>query len=103
MSNRSIGDEFEQKVSNLLNLPLTAKSGGHWDNADMATRKTLLECKYRSDESLTGALDHIKKLKKQAEKHMKEWIYVRGTPTESFVILSLDYFAELMSDGEISL
>lgn len=100
MSNRSIGDKFEQEISNLLEIPVTVKSGGHWDNADMDSGKVLIECKLTNKAGFSGTVDHIKKLKIQADKALKEWVYIRRTPDETYVIVSLDYFSELTNNGK---
>lgn len=100
---RDKGDRFEKEVANKLNLETTAKSGGHWDDADLyAYNKShplslfIIECKYKEVDWLRPVKSEIKKVMKQAEKINKDWMYVQGNNAGDFVVMSLDALAELL-------
>lgn len=95
MSNsRKIGDEFEEEVANKLGLRTNAKSGGHWDNADLSSKNVLIECKVKSVPFLRSNKAEIQKVINQANKHYKDWVYIQKTDGGTFVVCSLDFFVE---------
>lgn len=98
MDNRAIGDKFEEYVSNLLGIRTTAKSGGHWDNADLANKHVLIECKVKHVPFFKPVKKEIQKVMNQAVKHGKEWAYIQRTDGGDFVVCSLDFFAEVTNE-----
>lgn len=97
MSNRSVGDELEDKICQKFNVQKTAKSGAHWDNADLVNNNVLIECKVKNDcSSFRCPKSELSKLKKQANRSSKDWIYVmQDANGEVYVLTSLDYFQEI--------
>jgi hypothetical protein len=103
MNTRAKGDKLERKVANLLDLETTAKSGGHWDNADLTTRDPnhplrdfVIECKYKDIPWLRPVRSEIEKVQAQAKKGFKDFIYIQENQAGDFVIMSLDALASLI-------
>lgn len=95
---RAKGDELEKKVSQDLNINKTTNSGAKWDNADLTNKKYIIECKVKSKDGFQPCKAEIKKLKAQALKHSKEWIYVQKTNTGMYAVLDYNFFLELLQD-----
>lgn len=75
---RQVGDQFEKEVAQALGAELTARSGAHWDDADIKIttgplKDFVIECKYKSVPFLRPNKKEILKLQEQAKKQMKEW------------------------------
>lgn len=96
MNNREIGDKFEEELLALLpGTTRTAMSGAFWDNADLVGNTIMIEAKVRDKESFSPRASEVKKLKKQAFKHSKEWVYIQKTNNGSYALMDLNLFAEL--------
>ena len=90
------GYEFEERLEDLLDgLKRTAKSGGHWDNADLANEFTLVEAKVKSLDNFRAPKGELTKLKNQAEKHGKDWVYIQKNDSGEYALLDLRFFITL--------
>jgi hypothetical protein len=100
MNKRQVGDEFEKYIAKLLpELNITARSGAHWDNADLTGPGVIIEAKVKNKPRLTISWNEIVKLKKQAEKHTVDWIYaVKDSNDKKYAICDLDFMIELLED-----
>lgn len=103
-SSRETGDEFETEVAKLLRFKGTANSGAIFDDADLRPingKPVILEAKVKNT-SRTHTMVvrcEIDKVKKQADKIGKDWIYViRDISGNRHVICDLDFFAEATED-----
>lgn len=97
MNTRDLGDKLEKDLENLLGMRRTAKSGAHWDNADLSSRSLLIEAKVKNTAKwLQPSRAEIIKLIKQAKAVGKEWAYVQRNSAGDFVVLDLNFFAELI-------
>ena len=93
---KEIGNELEKKISSALGINRTTNSGAKWDNADLANRKLIIEAKVKMDKaSFSAPKSELKKLKREAEKHGKDWLYFQKNQTGIYVLLDLDTFLEL--------
>jgi hypothetical protein len=99
-SSRSVGDELEKKISKVLGLKRTAMSGAYWDNADLANADLMVEAKVKNtQDNFRAPKKEISKLKAQAEKVGKDWLYIQQVSTgEVFVLTSLDILATIAEE-----
>ncbi len=98
MNKRQKGDEFEKQLSRLFSIRLTAKSGAHWDNADLATETVLIEAKVKDVPFFKPSKREVEKVIAQANKHGKDWVYIQKTNGGTFVLCSLDFFEEVSEE-----
>lgn len=98
---REIGDELEEKVSKDLGLRKTCNSGAKFGNGDLSNHNFIVECKVKNGaDSLASCGSEIKKLKSQARKVFKDWLYVQQTATSAYVVLDYDVFIELWEKAQ---
>lgn len=100
MDRQKVGNQFEQEIATLLKFRQTVNSGAMFHDADLRPengKPVIAEAKLRrTSGAISGvARTDVEKLKRQAEKIGKDWIYaVRGKSGESYVICDLNFFAE---------
>lgn len=97
---REAGDDFEDHILSKLGpgFKKTAGSGSVYKNGDIQHRNLIVECKFRSDDtSFSFPKTEAEKLKKQADKECKDWIYIKqiNKKTQPFVLMDLNTFLEL--------
>jgi len=98
MNKREIGDEFEKQVAYDLGIQKTNMSGAKFDNGDLASKETIIECKVKGKSGFQACGSEVKKVITQALKHNKEWLYIQKTATDSYVVLDYNYFLELWTN-----
>jgi len=91
---REEGEEFEKDLANRFGIKTTAKSGAHWDNADLSTHTLLIEAKVRHEPFFKPSKKELEKLIAQASKHCKDWAYIQKTDGGTFVVCDLEFFTE---------
>lgn len=96
---REKGDELEDQVAYDLGIKKTNGSGAKFDNADLANREVIVECKVKGKPGFQACGSEIKKVIAQAQKHNKEWLYIQQTDTGSYVVLDYNYFLELWTNS----
>lgn len=92
---REIGDELEDKISADLGINKTTNSGAKFDNGDLTDKKLIVEAKVKSKSSFSIPKGELSKLKKQADKHGKDWIYVQKNLSGTYVLMDYNTFLEL--------
>lgn len=99
-NNREKGDKLEDQVAYDLGIKKTNNSGAKFDNGDLTDRNHIIECKYKTSPngSFIGSAAEINKLKKQAGKHDKEWIYIQQNNTSTYVLMDYNFFMTLWQD-----
>lgn len=95
---REKGDKLETRIANLMNIWKTNNSGAKFDNADLANRKIIIECKYKDIPWFRPEKKEVKKLIQQSKKNMKDWIYIQENRAGTFVLLDLETFIELTEE-----
>lgn len=100
---REVGDEFEKKIANLLDLSITANSGAIHDDGDLydykgPLRHFVIELKRKSVPFFRSNKGEITKLIKQADKLGKDWIYIQGTDDGDYALMSVDALATLVDE-----
>lgn len=98
---REKGDLFEDKCCKVLGLSKTANSGAIHDDGDLYDYKGplkdfIIEAKYKSIPNFRASKAEIEKLKVQANKFFKDWIYIQSTDSGEYVLLSLDSFGTII-------
>lgn len=97
MNKRKKGEEVEKEVERLLPwFKRTARSGAHWDNADLVGPNTIIEVKYKGRSGFSSDKREIDKLRRQADKLGVDWLYiVKDADGDFYVLCSGDFFATI--------
>lgn len=96
MSNREIGDKFEQKCIDLLEMRGTYGSGACIDDADLKDEHLIIECKVKNNQSgVSIPKSLITKVNNQAEKWHRDWAIAYSTQAGEYVTMPLNVFAEI--------
>lgn len=97
---RHTGDKLEKEIEQRFNIRRTSMSGGYWDNADLANEFVIVECKVKNDtDTFKCPKSELDKLKKQADKLGKDWMYImQDGKGKKYVLTSLDFFQEAVRD-----
>jgi len=93
---RKIGDELEDEIAQLLGLRKTANSGAMFNNADMGDYDYIVECKVKNGKK-NFHVDNkeLNKLKEQAQKRFKDWLYIQKTDGGIQVLVDIELFLKL--------
>lgn len=102
---RKIGDKLEKKVQTFLSRDLgfgpTANSGAKWQDGDLRHSLYVVEIKVKNKTG--GAIidgRDLSKLKREAQKQLKEWIYVCENQKGDLVaMVPLAVLSELIYDS----
>ena len=94
---REVGDEFEQEIAQLLGLRLTTNSGAKYNNADMGDYDYIVECKVKNGKK-NFHVDNkeLDKLKDQALKRFKDWMYIQKTAGGIQCLIDLELLLKLL-------
>ena len=95
--NRDKGQRFEDDLARLLGIKTTARSGAHWDDADLRGSGFILEAKVKATKNyFSSSRKEIDKVKHQADRLGVDWVYaVRDGRDNDYILCSSDFFAEL--------
>lgn len=93
---RKKGDELESKVAKDLDINKTTNSGAKWDNADLTNKDLIIECKIRIGKGLQACAADVRKLKAQALKHSKEWVYLQQSDDGMYAVLDYNFLLEIL-------
>jgi hypothetical protein len=112
-SSRKIGDDFEEIVLEAINssnkghtflgFRKTAGSGSKFMDGDIRHKDLVIECKVKGNTSgFSSPQNELKKLWKEAAKHLKYWLYfVKNKDNKEMVLMDLETFLELTEDWRI--
>tara|TARA_Y100000034_G_scaffold124270_1_gene172200 strand:+ start:76 stop:411 length:336 start_codon:yes stop_codon:yes gene_type:complete len=95
MSRKSKGLQFENEIAARLGIRTTARSGAHWDNADLSDENILIETKFRDAEYFAPPKADIHKIINQASKNGKDWAYITKSKLGCLVTLDINLFQEM--------
>jgi hypothetical protein len=107
-SSRRTGDLFEKVVIDSLNtvegskektkaFEMTAGSGSKFMDGDIRHRELVVECKVKNNcAGFSAPTAHLTKLKQEADKQCKDWLYVvKNGKGQELVLLELEAFLRL--------
>ncbi len=87
---------FESYVARLLKANLTKNSGAMNDDADLKDELCLIECKFRSSDTLTVDHNILSKVNDQSLKWNKDsWILAYANNRGAYAILPIEFFADI--------
>ena len=89
------GQALEKRIENDLRIRRTAKSGAHWNNADLSDNRVTIEAKAKSVSTFRTAKGEIKKVQEQADKAGKDWVYIQETDGQTYALMDYQFFREL--------
>lgn len=92
---REKGDKLEDFVSKRLDINKTTNSGAKFNNADLADKYFLIECKYKDIDRFKPEWKELKKVMKQAGDSGRDWIYIQENQEGKFVTVGWDLFEEM--------
>lgn len=110
MARNSAGDKAEKTTANKLRklgieVSETKVSGAYWNDGDLIIQQFMIDSKlqeYRGDKlirNLTLKIDEFNKITEQARAYLKRpAMILHNGYGESFVVLRLDDFAELIEN-----
>lgn len=102
---RKIGDKLEKKVQNFLSKDLgfeqTANSGAKWKDGDLRHTAYVVEIKVKNNTGGASiATAELSKLKKEATKQNKDWIFVcENVKGDLVAMVPLATLSELIHDS----
>lgn len=102
---RKIGDKLEKKVQTFLTRELgfeqTANSGAKWQDGDLRHNFYVVEIKVKNNTGGASiAQKDLSKLKREAKRQGKMWIYVCENVNGDLVsMVPLDTLSELLHDS----
>lgn len=95
-STREIGDEFEDEIFKPLGIKKTPNSGAMFNDADGTAEGCIFELKVKSDKNdFSAPAKELKKLRSQAAKRWKDWIYIQRNKSGDQVLMDLELFIKL--------
>lgn len=98
---RKIGDEFEDEVMHLLNLKKTPNSGAMFNDGDLTGKDCVFELKVKSDQPhFRVDKKELSKLQSQADRRLKDWVYIQRTKGGDQVCMDIELFAKLWKNYE---
>ena len=97
MSNkREIGDEFEDEVFKILEVKKTPNSGAMFNDGDGTAKGCIFELKVKNtNNDFKAPSKELKKLRGQADKRFKDWVYIQKNKGGSQVLMDLQFFIQL--------
>lgn len=96
---RKIGDEFEDLIEQVLNIKKTPNSGAMFDDGDFNSNGCIFELKVKNDKkNFHTSNKELEKLKKQAKKRFKDWVYIQKTEGGIQVLVDLELFRNLWNN-----
>ena len=106
INTRKIGDKLENKVLNILEpyFSKTAGSGSVFKDGDLRNKETVGEVKVRSTAGASITGKDLSKLKEEARKQCKEWLFICENYDKDLVaMMDLNFFSIIYEGYLISL
>jgi hypothetical protein len=96
---REKGNKLEKKIEKRLKdigVKRTAKSGGHWDNADLRGPGFIIEAKYKDIPNLRTPKKEIENVQRQAKKLGLDWVYIQENQSGTYAVVDAEWLFMMM-------